>query len=106
MTDVLVAAMPWNLADMVSVQVGGLKSFLGSRGIDAAGRHYYLDIARYFNDDEVDVVHSCLLGEHLYAMLLFPDCAEDIGARIRKRSRGVLDPKSCRERLRAYTAEV
>lgn len=106
MTQVLVAALPWNLADMMSVQVAGLKAFLGIQGVDVAGRHYYLDIGRYFTDDEVDAVHSRLLGEQLYAMLLFPECAARIGAQVRERSRGALDPERCRERLRAYTEEV
>ena len=106
MTRTLIAALPWNLADMMSVQVAGLKAFLASRGEDVVGRHYYLDIHRHFTEDEVEIVHSALLGEHLFAMLLFPEHAAAIGERLRSRSKGVLDPVSCRARLQAYLEEV
>ncbi|MEK7954220.1 radical SAM protein [Luteolibacter soli] len=106
MNSVLVAALPWNLADMMSVQVAALKSFLTSKGIDALGRHYYLGTDRFFSDEEIDLIHSRFLGDHLYGMLLFPECSEAIGARIYEKSGGKMDPRSCLERIRAFTESV
>ena len=106
MNPVLVAALPWNLADMMSIQVAALKSFLTSRDILALGRHYYVATDRYFSEDEIDVIHTRFLGDHLYAMLLFPENAAAIGARVYEKSDGKLDPQGCMERLRAYTDEV
>jgi hypothetical protein len=106
MSPVLVAALPWNLADMMSVQVAALKVFLTSKGIAAIGRHYYATTDKYFSEDEIDVIHARFLGDHLYAMVLFPEHAAAIGARIREKSEGKIDPQSCLERLLAYTNEV
>lgn len=106
MSRTLLAALPWNLADMMSVQVAGLKAFLASKGESVFARHFYVDVHRHFSEDEVEVVHAALLGEHLFAMLLFSDHADAISERLVERGRGVIDPASCHARLRAYVDEM
>jgi ribosomal peptide maturation radical SAM protein 1 len=106
MKPILLAAMPWNLADMMSVQVATLKAFLLSKGSAAIAKHYYIATNQYFSQEEIDVIHTRFLGDHLYAMLLFPEHANDIAAKVKVRSSGVLDPWDCLERLKVFTKMV
>ncbi|MBX4952756.1 RiPP maturation radical SAM protein 1 [Rhizobium binae] len=99
----LIAALPWNVADMISVQVASLKAFLCSKAENAAGRHYYLHMSRYFSQQEIDSIHEKLLGDHLYAMLLFPENAQAISEQITSRSGGSINPETCSRRLALFT---
>lgn len=106
MKPVLVASLPWNLADMMSIQVGALKAFLREKAVDAHGRHYYLLTKKYFSDEEIDVVHTRMLGDHLYSMLLLPQHADRVARSIARRCDGAIDAKSCARRLKQLTTEA
>lgn len=102
----MIAALPWNVSDMISVQVASLKSFLSSKGERVEGRHYYVGTEKYFSQEEIDAIHDKLLGDHLYAMLLFPEKAQAIAEKISLSCDNAIDPDSCSQRLSAFTDEV
>lgn len=103
---VLIAALPWNLPEMLSVQVGVLKSFLASHGIGAEGRHYYKDVLCWLDQREIDIITKQLVGEDLFGALLFPEHRENILARCVETCRRELDVDSVLVRLDEFSHRV
>ncbi|HEY5721415.1 MAG TPA: radical SAM protein [Allosphingosinicella sp.] len=91
---------------MISVQVGGLKAFLTERNMPCVARHYYVQTGDFFSPEEIDLIHTHFLGDHLYAMLEFPDYADQIGRRIEEKAGGQINAADCACRLEVFTRAV
>lgn len=92
---IVVAAMPWNLPDITSIQVAQLKSYLAAQGIPVFGRHYYRDIGAYVGERCADTITRMLVGEEVFGMLLFPQNAAALARRISDRVGDGVDPVEC-----------
>lgn len=103
---VMLVAMPWHQADIVSVQLGCLKAFLKENGIDVDSRHYYKDIVGYVDIPTYRLILYSNTGELLFAALLFPEKRDTIKEYIEKTIRGPFDFESCAASLETYMSDI
>lgn len=86
---IALVSMPWNLHALTSAQIGGLKSWLVSRGHKAVGRHYHKDVLNVFNADDVSLIHEFGVGEHVFGAVRFPERRDLFEQAIRERAPGL-----------------
>lgn len=70
--------MPWHQADILSIQLGGLKAFLEAKGKKVDTRHYYKDIINYIDIGCYKKILYSGIGDLLFAAILFPEKKEFI----------------------------
>lgn len=64
--------MPWHQSNILSIQLGSLKSFLEKNDFKVDSRHYYKDIISYINISMYEEILCSHIGELFFAALLFP----------------------------------
>ena len=72
-TDVVLISMPWHRFNMVSLQLGALKAYLSSKGVDVRCYHAYKDVLAYIDRPLYDELLDANVCELISAALLFPD---------------------------------
>lgn len=78
---ILLASMPWQPYYLASTQLGVLKSYLISHGIEnVEAGHWYLEVAHKLGFDTYNKISKPHLdhGESLYSYLVFPQMRDDI----------------------------
>jgi len=72
---ILLGAMPWNSADIPSMQVAVLKSFLAGHGIEAEAAYWYLEIALALGFEAYTTLAKPLTDaiQSIYSYLCFPE---------------------------------
>jgi radical SAM superfamily enzyme YgiQ (UPF0313 family) len=88
---VMLIAMPWHQADILSLQQGCLKSFLKVNSIKVDSRHYYKDVIDYIGLDVYKKILYSNIGELLFADLLFPEKMKNIKSIIKNKLKEVFD---------------
>ena len=69
----LLVALPWGLADIPSIQVAALKSYLLKHNIHAEARHYHKDIIGYIGSEVYEKIMLHTVGDEAIAALMFPE---------------------------------
>lgn len=84
----LLIGMPWHQADILSIQLGGLKAFLKTKKKKIDTRHYYKDIINYIDIECYKKILYSGVGDLLFASILFPEKKDQIKRIVSKKFKG------------------
>ncbi len=81
--EIALVSMPFAFAQRPSMQIGLLKAIVASKGFQAASYHLSLDLAKQIGMPLYSRISQVrgMLGEWLFSMEAFPDCAPDRAAK-------------------------
>lgn len=104
---VMLVAMPWQEADILSIEIGALKAFLTQNKIKCDARHYYKDIVDYIDTEFYSqVLASNSTGELLFGAILFPEKYANIKKLMKERFGKSLDFDGAVEGIRNFMNRI
>ena len=72
--------MPWSRRDILSIQLGGLTSYLRDRGHKVETRYYYKDVVSYIGMDNYSQIVVNCLGDLIFYSFYNPEKKDNIKA--------------------------
>lgn len=76
----LLISMPWARRDILSIQLGGLTSYLRDRGHKVETRYYYKDVVSYIGMDNYSQIVVNCLGDLIFYSFYNPEKKDNIKA--------------------------
>ncbi|MBM3228312.1 RiPP maturation radical SAM protein 1 [Candidatus Pacearchaeota archaeon] len=102
----LLIGMPWHQADILSIQLGGLKAFLKTKKKRIDTRHYYKDIINYIDVECYKKILYSGIGDLLFAAILFPERKNQIKKVVLKKFKGNINFEKTIFNLKKFLEDI